>query len=69
MKIRKWVYDLTIEEHPAWEFALDEETEEGQDEATVRLFDSNEAIDPAGGMFVALAELFLLTIQRRLITA
>ena len=38
-KIRKQVYDLTLsdfEEFPIWEFALDEEGEEGQDEATVR---------------------------------
>jgi len=39
MKIRKQVYELTVDdlmEFPVWEFALDEEGEEGQDEATVR---------------------------------
>jgi len=39
MRIRKQVHELTIEDleaHPAWQFALDEEAEEGQDEATVR---------------------------------
>ena len=39
MKIRKQVYQLTLddlERTPVWEFALDEEVEEGQDEATVR---------------------------------
>lgn len=38
-RIRKQVYDLTEEDlarYPLWEFALDEEGEEGQDEATVR---------------------------------
>jgi hypothetical protein len=38
-KIRKQVYELTpsdLEEYPIWEFALDEEGVEGQDEATVR---------------------------------
>ena len=39
MKIRKQVYELTVDdftEFPVWEFALDEEGEENQDEATVR---------------------------------
>ncbi len=39
MKIRKQVYDLTlgdITQYPVWEYALDEEGDEGQDEATVR---------------------------------
>jgi hypothetical protein len=38
MKTRKQVYDLTREnlsKFPIWEFALDEEGDEGQDEATV----------------------------------
>jgi hypothetical protein len=37
MKIRKQVYELTtddLELSPIWEFAADEEGEEGQDEAT-----------------------------------
>jgi hypothetical protein len=39
MKIRKQVYDLTLDDltrYPVWEYALDEEGEDGQDEATVR---------------------------------
>ncbi len=39
MKIRKQVYGLTLDDvarHPVWEYALDEEGEHGQDEATVR---------------------------------
>jgi hypothetical protein len=39
MKIRKQVYELTVDDltnFPAWELALDEEGEDGQDEATVR---------------------------------
>lgn len=39
MKIRKQVYDLTLEDlqvFPVWEYCLDEECEEGQDECTVR---------------------------------
>ena len=61
-KIRKQVYELSVtdfERHPVWEFALDEEGEEGQDEATVRPFDSNEALDPGAGMFVVRAEFTL----------
>jgi hypothetical protein len=37
--IRKQIYDLTpgdLESYPVWEFALDEEGNEAQDEATVR---------------------------------
>src|SRR5882724_9722481 len=40
-QIRKQVYELTLEDlvaFPAWEFALDEEGEPDQDEATVRPF-------------------------------
>lgn len=39
MKIRKQVYDLTLDDvkcYPVWQYALDEEGEDGQDEATVR---------------------------------
>ncbi|MES2261148.1 MAG: hypothetical protein V4724_21745 [Pseudomonadota bacterium] len=51
MKIRKQVYDLTLNDlqlTPIWEFAHDEEGEEGQDEVTVRplpLFKSLETIE------------------------
>ena len=56
--IRKQVYELTagdLEQHPIWEFALDEEGEEGQDEATVRPWTGNQPLDPADGMFVVRA--------------
>jgi hypothetical protein len=49
MNFRKQVYELTVEDlrqHPVWEFALDEEGEEGQDEATVRPFVSSGSVDP-----------------------
>lgn len=58
MKIRKQVYDLgpqDFEEHPVWEFALDEECEEGQDEATVRPFTTDGPLDVDAGMFVVRA--------------
>jgi hypothetical protein len=62
MKIRKQVYKLTVDdlrEHPVWEFALDEEGEKGQDEATVRPFVSSGSVDPRAGMFVVRARFTL----------
>jgi len=59
MRIRKQVYHLTLddlERTPAWEFALDEEVEEGQDEATVRPFEGPFPLDPADGMLVVRAK-------------
>src|SRR5262252_1978828 len=41
-RVRKQVFDLTVEDldrYPVWEFALDEEGDEGQDEATVRPYE------------------------------
>jgi len=58
MKLRKQVYDLTLSDlqaSPVWEFALDEEGEEGQDEATVRPFEGPLPVDPGHGMFVVRA--------------
>jgi len=58
MKVRKQVYELTagdFETSAVWEFALDEEGDEGQDEATVRPFDLKGGLDPSEGMFVVLA--------------
>ena len=55
MKIRKQVYELTLEDletYPVWEFASDEESEEGQDEATVRPYSQSGPADPAYGMLV-----------------
>ncbi|HEX2696287.1 MAG TPA: hypothetical protein VHM28_01175 [Anaerolineales bacterium] len=62
MKIRKQVYDLTLEDFTnslVWEFALDEETEEGQDEATVRPYKFTGHLNPHDGMFVVQAEFTL----------
>jgi hypothetical protein len=61
-RIRKQVYELTVEDleaHGVWEYALDEEGEEGQDEATVRPYEPNGLVDPADGMFVVRAHLVL----------
>jgi hypothetical protein len=61
-RIRKQVYDLTVadlEQHGVWEFALDEEGEEGQDEATVRPYELHGALDPSEGMFIVRARLTL----------
>jgi hypothetical protein len=55
MKIRKQVYELTtddLEHFPVWEFALDEEGDEVQDEATVRPRESSAPLNPEEGMFL-----------------
>jgi hypothetical protein len=68
MKTRKQVYDLTLEdfaEFPVWEFALDEEGEERQDEATVRPYVFTLALDPHNGSFVVQTE-FLLSDGTRM---
>jgi hypothetical protein len=57
-RIRKQVYDLVpadLEAFAVWELALDEEGEEGQDEATAR--PNLREVDPADGLFVVRAEL------------
>lgn len=62
MKIRKQVYKLTLDDfntYPAWEFALDEESEKDQDEATVRPYEFSGLIDPSDGMFVVRASFLL----------
>ena len=62
MKIRKQVYELEatdLEAYPIWEFALDEEGDEGQDEATVRPWAGSQPLDPAEGMFVVHAHFVL----------
>ncbi|MDB5978247.1 MAG: hypothetical protein JWR07_5007 [Nevskia sp.] len=58
MKIRKQVYELTLEDLdrvPVWEFALDEEGEKGQDEATVRPVKLKGPLDPTEGTFIVQA--------------
>lgn len=55
---RKQVYELTLDdlsEFPVWEFKLDEDGAEGQDEATVRPHAASGPLDPAGRMFVVRA--------------
>ncbi len=67
MKIRKQVYELSpddLSKFPVWEFALDEEGEEGQDEATVRPYEVSGALDPSDGMFVVLASFTLVDGSR-----
>jgi hypothetical protein len=62
MRIRKQVYELTVEDfdqHPVWEYALDEEGEEGQDEATVRPHSVAGPVDPADGMVIVKARFTL----------
>ena len=61
-RIRKQVDQLTeqdFRESPVWEFALDEEGEEGQDEATVRPYVLERDLDPSEGMFILRARLLL----------
>lgn len=56
--IRRQVYELTLadlERCPIWEFALDEEGREGQDEATVRPVKAKKRLSPGDGMFVVRA--------------
>lgn len=62
VRIRRQVYELTptdLESFPVWEFALDEEGEEGQDEATVRPYEVTLPLDPSEGMFIVRATLTL----------
>jgi hypothetical protein len=50
MKIRKPVNELTLDDirkFSVWEYALDEETENGQDETTVRPCEISDALDPS----------------------
>jgi hypothetical protein len=56
--IRKQVYHLTLADldaTPVWEFALDEEGDAGQDEATVRPYEVPLPIDPGHGGLVVRA--------------
>lgn len=49
MKTRKQLFDLTLQDimqYPSWEFALNEEDIEGQDEQTVRPHSSSPPLDP-----------------------
>ena len=60
--IRKQIYDLTVvdlQQYPFWEFALDEEGVEGQDEATVRPVLCDGSIDPSGLVLIVRARFTL----------
>jgi hypothetical protein len=62
MKIRKQVYELTEDDLmgcPVWEFALDEEDEEDQDEATVRPSTASLPLDPSEGRYIVRAKFTL----------
>ncbi|MFZ2641827.1 MAG: hypothetical protein WA117_12580 [Verrucomicrobiia bacterium] len=68
-RIRKQVYELTagdLDRYPVWEFALDEEEEEGQDEATIRPYELRSSLDPSDGMFIVRARLTLADGTRML---
>jgi len=61
-KVRKHVYDLTNEDllrFSIWEFASDEEGEEGQDETTVRPWDGAPAPDKSCCPLIVLARFVL----------
>lgn len=62
LRIRKSVADLSradLAEFPIWEFALDEEGEDDQDETTVRPWREPGILDPSNGMFVVRARFVL----------
>jgi hypothetical protein len=62
METRRQVYDLTLvdmKRSPVWEFALDEEGKEGQDEATVRPYRFAPPLNPNDGMFIVQADFAL----------
>jgi hypothetical protein len=61
-RARKQVYELTLDDlskFPVWEFKLDEDGAEGQDEATVRPHIASGPLDPADRMFVVRAVFIL----------
>jgi len=60
--LRKSVVNLTVADlatSPVWEFAIDEEGVEGQDETTVRPYPVAGHLDPSAGMFVVRANFVL----------
>jgi hypothetical protein len=62
MKIRKQVYELTADdlaEFPVWEFAVDEQDEDGQDEGTVRPSQAALPLDPSEGRYIVRAKFTL----------
>jgi hypothetical protein len=68
-KIRKQCNDLTADDlaaFPVWEFALDEEGVEGQDETTVRPFVFTGVLDTSRGSFLVKADYTLADGSRSL---
>ena len=62
-KVRKQVYKLkpdNLSLSPVWEFALDEEGEPEQDEATVRPHPISGILDPSVGMLIVAARFWLV---------
>ena len=58
ISVKKQVYELTVDDlttFPIWEFRLDEESEEAQDESTVRPYTSSGPLDPVDRMFIVRA--------------
>ena len=58
METRKQLFDLTLQDimqYPCWEYALDEEDIEGQDEQTVRPYLSSPPFDPNNAYLVVRA--------------
>jgi hypothetical protein len=58
MRVRKQVYELTLDDlaaFPVWEFRLDDEGEEGRDESTVRPYTVPGPLDPTDRMFIVRA--------------
>jgi hypothetical protein len=66
--MRKQVYDLTagdLEAHPVWEHCLDEEGTPGQDEATVRPYDTGgKPVPENAGLVVVRSTLTLANATR-----
>lgn len=68
LRVKKQVYELTLHDlgtFPVWEFRLDEESEAGQDESTVRPYTAPSPLDPADRMFIVRA-VFTLTDGSRM---
>jgi len=62
MRIRKQDYDLALEDlaqFPAWEYALDEEEYEGQDERTVRPHFASPPLDLGQAYLIVRASFYL----------
>ena len=62
MRIRKQIYELTVEDFksfPIWEACLDEEGEDDQDEETFRPRESSGPVDPLEAIYLVHASFLL----------